>query len=1216
MGRRLPFRLPCRAAVCVLLLLAFGSASEAALSSDDLWRGLTTATPSFRLERSRLEAVLAQAPMEGRSALDLSQAVLSVPMPDGSLARFQIEESPLFEPELAAQHPEIRSFRGRGIDLPGAMLRCDWTPFGFHALVLASGLTVTVYPETQSPDAPYVSIQAGEVTPSFECGVTDVGRIGGEAAQGLQVATGSQLRTYRIAISTTGEFTQTVGGGTVSGALAALNTILTGINAVYERDLAVHVNLIAGLTPVIYTNAATDPYTNGDTNAMIDQVTAALGANIPSGNYDVGHVIGTNSGGLAGIGVVCDNSMAVGGPRKGAGVSAASLPVGNSGDIGLISHEIGHQFGAAHTQNANCSRSSTNGVEPGSGVTIMSYNGVCSPNNTVPIGELRFHAWSLGLMNSYIATQACQVSTATGNSVPSVNGGPDRTIPVNTPFTLSASGNDPDAGDLANLTYTWEQVDPGQLNGLATDYPNPPYQDQPGDPATTTRPILTPVASSASPARTFPRLAYVLNNANDPPDQVNGLFTAEELPRVARTLNFKVTVRDNHAGGGGTSDDLVTLTVSGAAGPFQVTAPNGGETWITGSTRTVTWNVSNTNAAPVSCTNVKISLSLDGGNTFPIVLVAVTGNDGSQTITVPSGLNSTTARVKVEAVANVFFDVSNANFTINAGPGCPFVTSVLPAAGNVGTVVTLGGSGFTGVTGVRFNNSIAAVFTVMNDATITATVPAGAVNGPITLTKTGCPSVQTADFAVCPNPSLLAQVDDGSGETFWAGAYFVNRLTPSAYPATVSQVLIETNSFGFPPGTPINVLYGANPGGTANIGGVVFQSVAGTSGPDGVFKTFDVPLLTINSGDFVVGFNVGTAGFPGYSDTGAPAGRSYVSSDGTFGSSTVASNHLIRARYFTSCATPAACPSVSNLNPTSGLVGSYVIISGANLAGVTGVAFTNNVAAWFTVDNPSQITAMVPAGATNGPLTVTKPGCSAVQTAAYTVNPPGTAHVCVSPGTAIPDNNPTGITSNLVVPDDLSIMSLTVTVNIQHTFIGDLIVELRHGATTVRLHNRTGGNSQNIVGTYPTTFTVDGPGTLADFNGQSSSGTWTLFVSDNAAADTGTLTQWCLDITGNPATAGVEPSAGAISFRIAPNPAIDGSSIRLALPQAGLVRVRVIDLAGRLVRRVQDGWVPAGPQEFRWDGRDGSGARVESGIYFVAVEGVGVRLRGKLVVTH
>jgi len=352
------------------------------------------------MDKSVLEALLMAAPMEGRTALEESQAIISLPMPDGSLSRFRIEESSVFEPKLAASYPEIKSYRGQGIDVGGATVRFDWTPQGFHAVILASDGLVIVHPLTGDVDGDYVSYQSADARDKFECGVIEQSLLGGAQVQEMIAATGDQLRTHRVAISTTGEFTNVVGGGTVPGALAALNTILNGINAIYERDLTVHINLIAGLEPVIFTNAGTDPYTNGDSNAMFGQVVQTFGANIPIGNYDFGHVIGTGSSGLAGIGVIYNNTGATG-PRKAEGVSVASLPLGSRNNISLISHEMGHQFGAPHSQNSNCSRDPLNAVEPGSGVTVMTYGGTCRPNNTVQIDGLRFHAWSLALMNTY-----------------------------------------------------------------------------------------------------------------------------------------------------------------------------------------------------------------------------------------------------------------------------------------------------------------------------------------------------------------------------------------------------------------------------------------------------------------------------------------------------------------------------------------------------------------------------------------------------------------------------------------------------------------------------------------------------------------------------------------------------------------------------------------------------------------------------------------------
>jgi subtilisin-like proprotein convertase family protein len=89
-------------------------------------------------------------------------------------------------------------------------------------------------------------------------------------------------------------------------------------------------------------------------------------------------------------------------------------------------------------------------------------------------------------------------------------------------------------------------------------------------------------------------------------------------------------------------------------------------------------------------------------------------------------------------------------------------------------------------------------------------------------------------------------------------------------------------------------------------------------------------------------------------------------------------------------------------------------------------------------------------------------------------------------------------------------------VNITHTWIGDLIVEVTSpGGTTVRLHNRSGVSADNIIGTYGLDLTVDGPGSLDDFIGELSQGDWTLWVSDNFVIDVGTLNEWCVGVWGS-----------------------------------------------------------------------------------------------------
>ncbi|MEK7413698.1 MAG: reprolysin-like metallopeptidase, partial [Planctomycetota bacterium] len=499
--------------------------------------------------------------------------------------------------------------------------------------------------------------------------------------------------------------------------VASLNVWVNEVNAEYERELAVRFSLVDN-TSIIYTDATTDPFSNPtSTTTSLTEVRALLSSQVGVANYDLGHVLlSGDTGGVAYAGVVCDGA---GSANKGGGVSGVPTPLGNAFGASRIMHETGHQFGALHTFNdiSSCStnRTASQAYESGGGLTIMAYPVQCN----TPIAttrEVRFHNGSLAPILNYIAGRGgtCGTTMATGNTPPIVSGGPDRTIPRNTPFMLAATGSDPDVNDAASLSYVWEQIDAGgALYGNTNTAVS--FTDA-GDPPTTTRPIFRPFSPLTNPSRTFPSLTYILNNANVPPAQISGKWTAENLPNVTRTLNFRITLRDNRANGGAFADDSVTLNADGNSGPFLVTAPNTAVSLPAGSMQTVTWSVNNTNLPPVSCSNVKISLSTDGGNSFPYVLAASVPNEGVATVMLPS-LTATViaARIKVEAVGNIFFDISDANFTITSGPSCPSVSSFAPAAGNTGTSVKLYGTGLTGVTGVKFSNNVTAVFTVNSD---------------------------------------------------------------------------------------------------------------------------------------------------------------------------------------------------------------------------------------------------------------------------------------------------------------------------------------------------------------------------------------------------------------------------------------------------------------------------------------------------------------------
>lgn len=882
----------------------------------------------LRLRRDALAQQLARAPMEGTADLRNSAAILSLPMPDGSFQSFHIEESPIIEPSLAARLPGVKTYRGQGIDDLTATTRFDWTPDGFHALILSSHDAVYIEPASKGELTNYLT-HFSQTMPAgvFKCGVTEAD-VAEATARGLysgsrkvvepKVSNGPTLRTYRLAVAATGEWTTQYGGGTVSGAQTAITTIINQVNAIYERDLAIRLTLVNN-TNIIFTDENTDPYSSpnaADSATLAANQTTLDGAGLGNANYDIGHLFGSGPGffsGLATIGVTCTSG------KKARGISTMNgSPLINAAFVGGIAHEIGHQFSATHTFNATTGafcgpqRAAASAYEVGGGSTLMSYQ-VCEAENLQPRPDLYFHVRSLEQIINYATNNAlCATNNATGNTAPTVTGPGDFTIPRNTPFTLTASASD----TTGPLTYSWEEYDLGTAS--------PPNTDD------GTRPIFRGYKPTDSSSRIFPSLQYILNNANVPPTTYNGgcvnnagtvipCLIGESLPTMNRTMNFQVVVRDNQANGGRINTATSVVTVTNTAGPFAVTAPNGGGT-LSGA-QNVTWSVSNTNHAPVSCANVKITLSTDGGNTFPISLAASKPNTGTAGVVFPNGIDSTQARVKIEAIDNIFFDISDANFTVVPADTCPALSGVSSKFGNVGDQVTIAGINFMNggnVTGVKFSNNVTATFNVVNDTSITATVPAGAVGGAITVTKTGCPDVKTEAFSICPSAPVSLSISDDSPEAlgdFGDRAYYVNRLTPGGYPATLTRVSIYFGNFA--PGTPIKLVAGTNAGGTANIDGVAFQSLETTSGALNQYVTYTLPNpVKITSGDFVVGFQVPTrqdGEFPAAADTNTVSNRSYTSPDGEsfFPYVQDDGNFMIRAAqvFIGNCTGAAATPS-------------------------------------------------------------------------------------------------------------------------------------------------------------------------------------------------------------------------------------------------------------------------------------------------------------------
>jgi len=641
--------------ICFLMLPLFAVTQ----SGTNPWRDITSQqlpvslrdTPakdlrtfrSLYADTARLRAFLEDVSMESPPQ---HSRILTLPLPDGRMAAFRIEVSPVMAPGLAARYPQLRTYRGYSSS-PGVYnARLDITAHGFHATISTASGTVYIDPYQSEPSPYFAAYWVRDKLPpegstDFQCGREDESQATVDIPVDFREGeNGLPLRTYRLALACTGEYAQ-YHGGTKNKVLSVMVTKVNRLNAVFERELAIRFLLVENNDELIFLEPDLDPYTNGDEGAMLEENSPVLNQKIGFQSYDIGHVLGTHQsfGGIAALGGVC-------GQRKGAGASAMRKPDVDPFVIDIIAHEIGHQFNARHSFSSCHNVSPETAYEPGGGTTIMSYAGICSDarNNLQFFKDEYFHVVSLEEMLFFSRQRAgdnCAEKQASGNTIPEVriplqNG---FQIPVSTPFELTAVAKDPD-GD--SLTYCWEQFDLGPVNSL----PGEPVEDSP---------LFRSLPPTSSPTRVFPALTSILDGA---------FSSSEVLPTYSRNLTFRCTVRDNHPEAGALSWKEIAFKADSTAGPFQVISGNApDERWKAGDYKPVYWEVANTDNARVNCRLVRIRLSLDGGKSFPITLLDKTPNDGEAFITVPDTV-SNQARLRIEAADNIFFDISDRNFEI------------------------------------------------------------------------------------------------------------------------------------------------------------------------------------------------------------------------------------------------------------------------------------------------------------------------------------------------------------------------------------------------------------------------------------------------------------------------------------------------------------------------------------------------------------------------
>ena len=481
---------------------------------------------SFNLDQATLRAVLSKAPAEFSPEAQLAPVVITLPLPNSSFGRFQIEESSIMAPELAKRFSEIKSYKGRGLDDKTAKVRFELTPEGLHAMVLSAAGDFLVDAVGWKQAGVYVSY-ANASLPADPGGPRCLARPPRKKSSDLrkkllkkQSSYGKQrkkealkkessdedqrqmkplknhassatdddshLRIYRLAVATSRRYVEAIhqlnnpsgpSNNLVGEALAAIHRTIDRINLIYESEFGVRFVLINDEPRIIFTNNQYNDDMNGDDLLVKNQRT--LDNIIGSSNYDIGHLFIVSSGGLSNEHCACSSQF------KARGLSGRREPSGNAFDVKIVSHEMGHQLGASHsfngtTQFCDGSRVPETAYEPGSGSTIMGYSSatnVCGNETVQSICDPYFHAISLKQIHSYINDSrrgrggSCSLKIASGNnSAPVVDAGRDHTIPRGTPFTLGPLVSSSD-GDGDPLSFTWEEFD------LGVD-PDPPHPER------------------------------------------------------------------------------------------------------------------------------------------------------------------------------------------------------------------------------------------------------------------------------------------------------------------------------------------------------------------------------------------------------------------------------------------------------------------------------------------------------------------------------------------------------------------------------------------------------------------------------------------------------------------------------------------------------------------------------------------------------------------
>lgn len=638
---------------------------------------------SYKVDLSSLRSLLKDAVETGGNA---KPVVISLPTVEGKIEKFAVYSNPVMVKSLADKY-QLGSYVGVGIDDPSKYIRFSTSPTEMQSMIIKNGEFQFIEPistDKQTYGVFYKTKRTGSDT-GFECstkekqfnGIKSLKENGKNQLSNVGITSrpaATKYRTYRLAISVTGEYTQyfmTQAGVLANAtddekrapALVAINNTMTRVNGVFEKEFAIKL-LVQDFPNILYINSANDPYINPNKTNLELQET--LTAQVGNDNYDIGHVFNKvdagGDGDAGGIGVTCTNPTNILPLAKGSAYTQNTNPTGDTFDIDYVAHEMGHQLGGNHTF-SNLSEGYGVGVEPGGGTTIMGYAGI-TDDNVQMNSDAYFHYSSINQVLTSLEGKAnCGTSASiTDNTAPTISPLTAYNIPKGTAYYLDATAVD---AENDSITYNWEEYDSVDDNSTISGDSGWGYNTQ----GTLSRSWI----GKTDGRRYFPTLPTVMSGS------LTNKTDWETVSYIPRTLHYAVTVRDANALKPLVSSSETTVTV-GDDGPFKFNGLTASSVLYNNVSNTIYWEVANTSNAPYNAANVKIDYTADNGTTWTD-LVASTPNTGSYSAQMPSSLTGA-VKFRISAIGNVFYAVSPA-VTIGTAP-----TSTTDAPAGVSAIDT------------------------------------------------------------------------------------------------------------------------------------------------------------------------------------------------------------------------------------------------------------------------------------------------------------------------------------------------------------------------------------------------------------------------------------------------------------------------------------------------------------------------------------------------